>query len=255
MPKSRFIFIGDVHGCIYELNLLLEKLSLRQSDTLVFIGDLIDKGPDSTAVVRRFFELRTVCTVKLVLGNHEEKFLRYLKHIENGTGKEKEMKGTEEFPDLIKNLQPYEINALKDAYYSLHFPEIGFTALHGGLVGYIPFNFPADYHYIRHNPKEFKGLDLITKTRYLSPEGKFVGLGEEKAEDRFWAVAYDGKYGNIVFGHQPFMQDEVKEFPFAVGIDSACVFGGKLTAMIIENGIRSYVQVSALEAYAVLKTK
>jgi len=255
MHSLRHIFIGDVHGCIQELDMLLEKISLKETDILVFIGDLIDKGPDSSAVVKRFFELKSTFQVKLILGNHEEKFLRYLKHIENGTGKEKEMKGTEEFPDLIKNLQPDEINALKDAYYSLHFPEIGFTALHGGLVGYIKFNFPADYHYTRHNPKEFKGLDLITKTRYLSPEGKFVGLGEEKAEDKFWADAYEGKYGNIVFGHQPFMHDRVKEFPFAVGIDSACVFGGRLTAMIIENKSRSYVQVSALRAYAVLKTK
>jgi hypothetical protein len=255
MHSSRHIFIGDVHGCIQELDMLLEKISLKETDILVFIGDLIDKGPNSSAVVKRFFELKSTFQVKLILGNHEEKFLRYLKHIENRTGKEKEMKGTEEFPDLIKNLKPDEINSLKDAYYSLHFPEIGYTALHGGLVGNIAFNFPTDFHYQKDNPKELKILNLFTKTRYLNPKGKFVGLGEEKAEDRFWADAYDGKYGNIVFGHQSFMQDEVKEFPFAVGIDGACVFGGKLTAMIIENDSRSYVQVSALRAYADLKTK
>jgi len=253
MSISRYIFIGDVHGCIQELDMLLEKISLKETDILVFIGDLIDKGPDSSAVVKRFFELKSTFQVKLILGNHEEKFLRYLKHIENGTGKEKEMKGTEEFSDLIKNLQPDEINALKDAYYSLHFPEIGFTALHGGLVGYIPFNFPADYHYTRQNPKEFKGLDLITKTRYLNPEGKFVGLGEEKAEDRYWADAYEGKYGKIVFGHQPFVQENPKIFPFANGIDTGCVFGGWLTAMILENSTISFINVKALEIYAEIR--
>ncbi len=104
MASPRHVFIGDVHGCIMELNLLLEKISLKETDILVFIGDLIDKGPDSVSVVKRFTTLKYKYDVKLILGNHEEKFLRYLKHIENGTGKEKEMKGTEEFPDLIKKL-------------------------------------------------------------------------------------------------------------------------------------------------------
>jgi hypothetical protein len=234
--------------------MLLEKIFLKETDTLVFIGDLIDKGPDSVSVVKRYAALKSKYDVKLILGNHEEKFLRYLKHIENGTGKEKEMKGTEEFPFLIQNLNKNEIDCIRDSWYVLHFPEIGYVALHGGLVGNISFNFPADYHYLKHNPKEYKGLELITKTRYLSPEGKFVGLGEEKEGDQFWADTYDGKYGKIVFGHQPFMQDGVKEFPFAAGIDSACVFGGKLTAMIIENNNRSYIQVKALRTYADLKT-
>jgi serine/threonine protein phosphatase 1 len=250
MPKSRFIFIGDVHGCIHELNLLVEKLSLRQSDTLVFIGDLIDKGPDSPAVVKRFCELRAVCNVKLVLGNHEEKFLRYLKHIERGSGTEKEMKGTAEFPNLCKNLVPDEIAALKDAYFSIHFRELSITGIHGGIGNKVGYEFPFDYQYSKHNPKDFKGLELINKTRFLNPHGKFVGLGEEKESDKFWAETYNGRYGKMVFGHQPFIQENPMIFQHAYGIDTGCVFGGWLTAMIIENSNISFESVKALDAYA-----
>ena len=252
MP-NRLIFIGDVHGCIRELDQLIEKLSLKQTDTLVFIGDLIDKGPDSPAVVKRFCELRAVCNVKLVLGNHEEKFLRYLKHIESGSGREKEMKGTAEFPNLSSKLVPDEIAAIKDAYFSLHFPECAITGIHGGISNYLSYKFPFDYQYSKHNPKLFRGIELINKTRFLSPEGKFVGLGEEQEADKFWAETYDGRYGKMVFGHQPFVQENPMIFPHAYGIDTGCVFGGWLTAMIIENSAISFVNVKALDAYAVFK--
>jgi serine/threonine protein phosphatase 1 len=255
MQNNRLIFIGDVHGCIQELNILIDKLLLRQQDQLIFIGDLIDKGPDSVAVVRRFFELKNFCKTSLILGNHEEKFLRYHKHLETGTGKEKDMKGTDEFPNLCQNLSAVQITGLKAAYYSMHFPENSLVALHGGLGSMLHCDFPKNYKYSVHSPKEFKGLDLITKTRYLNPAGKFVTLGEEKEEDKFWAETYDGKFGKVVFGHQPFLQESPMIFPYAFGIDTGCVFGGWLTAMVVENENISFVHVKALDAYAQIKTK
>jgi serine/threonine protein phosphatase 1 len=249
MKNSRIIFVGDVHGCITELNLLLAKLNLSKSDKIIFIGDLIDKGPDSVAVVKRYFELKKVCDTRLILGNHEEKFLRYLKHIEAASGKEKEMKGISEFPALILNLNAEHLLALHEAYYTLYFPQYSIVALHGGLCGKLHFEFPKDYQYNIHSQKEFYGLELITKTRFLNSEGKFVSLGAEKEEDKFWAEQYDGKYGKVVFGHQPFIQENPMIFPHAFGIDTGCVFGGWLTAMIVDCNETHFVQVKALETY------
>ena len=73
--SARTIFIGDVHGCLSELNVLLEKLApVAGVDHVVFIGDLVDKGPDSQGVVARASQLReSGVRVTLIMGNHEDK--------------------------------------------------------------------------------------------------------------------------------------------------------------------------------------
>jgi diadenosine tetraphosphatase ApaH/serine/threonine PP2A family protein phosphatase len=86
-------------------------------------------------------------------------------------------------------------------------------------------------------------------TRMLDESGKFVGL-DDKIGSYFWAEKYDGKFGKVVFGHESFVQNNIKEFPNAVGIDTGCVYGGWLTAMIIdENKNVSYISQKALAKY------
>lgn len=69
----RTLVIGDVHGCLRELDLLLEKVGFRQgSDRLIFVGDLINKGPNSLGVLQRVFELKA----EVVVGNHEHAMLK-----------------------------------------------------------------------------------------------------------------------------------------------------------------------------------
>src|SRR5262245_31716319 len=72
---GRLIAIGDVHGCVHALDALLEAIGPTQSDELVFLGDLIDQGRDSAAVLDRLIELRERCRVVLIQGNHEEMLL------------------------------------------------------------------------------------------------------------------------------------------------------------------------------------
>ena len=247
----RIIIIGDIHGCIEELNELIGKIALQPSDSLYFIGDLIDRGPDSVDVVKKCYSLSLEYSVKLILGNHEEKFLRYLKHIESKTGLETQMSGVDEFPQLITGLEKVEIDFLRSAYYSIELQEEKITLLHAGISNQVKFPFPKTYQYGIDNPKEFKGLDLITKVRFLSPEGKFIGLNEETEVDKYWAEVYNGSYGHIYFGHQPFMQELPENFVNATGLDTGCVFGGWLSAVIIENGNKSFISVKAKETYSV----
>jgi len=251
--NNRLIIIGDIHGCIDEFKELLEKLELKTTDNIFFIGDLIDRGPDSAGVVKKCRDLSLSYKVKLILGNHEEKFLRYLQHIENKTGLEKQMKGTDDFAPLIAGVGQQEIDFLKSAYYTISLKEEKTTLLHGGISTKVKFPFPETYSYLEHSPKKLKGIDLITKVRYLNPEGKFVSLNEETEADRYWAEVYDGSFGHIYFGHQPFMQETPKEFDYATGLDTGCVFGGWLSAVVIENGKRNFVSVKAKETYANIK--
>jgi serine/threonine protein phosphatase 1 len=68
--KSVFA-IGDVHGCAEELRALIQKLPLRRDSLVVFLGDYIDRGPDSRGVVDTILELQQYCRVVCLLGNHE----------------------------------------------------------------------------------------------------------------------------------------------------------------------------------------
>jgi len=67
----RTIVIGDVHGCANELTELLSKLAVVQSDRVVFVGDLVARGPDSHRMLRLVRELSTLT----VRGNHKEHLL------------------------------------------------------------------------------------------------------------------------------------------------------------------------------------
>ena len=243
IAQGRLIIVGDVHGCLQELRQLMERIEPAVEDRIIFIGDLIDKGPDSVGVVRFVMELAKSRRVELILGNHEEKFLRYVRHCREGDGKELQMQGTESYPVLMESLTKEELRWLEGAYYSLHLPEQNLLLVHAGIPHQVHFPLPATYRYGIHSPKEFKGLELLTLTRYLNPEGQFVSLRHETPQDIFWAESYDGRYGHMVFGHQPFPDDPApRRFPHATGIDTGCVQGGRLSAILFnDRGMMKYL--------------
>lgn len=76
------IAIGDIHGCPKTLEALLDRLAPTPEDHLVFVGDYIDRGPDSKAVIDRVLELQKTHRCTFLRGNHEAFMLDYL---DNGT--------------------------------------------------------------------------------------------------------------------------------------------------------------------------
>jgi len=72
------IAIGDIHGCARTLDALLERLAPGPDDHLVFVGDYIDRGPNSKGVIDRLLKLRDEARCTFLRGNHEELFLNYL---------------------------------------------------------------------------------------------------------------------------------------------------------------------------------
>jgi serine/threonine protein phosphatase 1 len=73
---SRVIAVGDLHGHHVPLLRLLEKLAVRDSDLLIFIGDYIDRGPDSKDLIQELIELHDTHTnVVFLKGNHEDMML------------------------------------------------------------------------------------------------------------------------------------------------------------------------------------
>jgi serine/threonine protein phosphatase 1 len=76
----RVFAIGDIHGCVRTTEALLEQISPGQDDHLVFIGDYVDRGPDSRGVISRLIRLREECKCTFLRGNHEAMMLDFIDH-------------------------------------------------------------------------------------------------------------------------------------------------------------------------------
>jgi predicted MPP superfamily phosphohydrolase len=113
MTCSRYILIGDVHGCLTELQALLGRIAPRLDDTLVFLGDLVDKGPESPAVVRWVRHLSTLYRVVLIEGNHEEKHRRWRQHMRLGSPVVHTMTGTQQIAAITQAMSADDIDFLE----------------------------------------------------------------------------------------------------------------------------------------------
>lgn len=78
--KDQLAFVGDIHGCLQVAQAMVEKLRSRGVESIIFLGDYINKGPDSRGVLEYLATLRNEGDDRVVLlrGNHEEEFLRAL---------------------------------------------------------------------------------------------------------------------------------------------------------------------------------
>jgi serine/threonine protein phosphatase 1 len=72
---SRTIAIGDIHGCADEMKGLIERLCPKPDDHLVFLGDYVDRGPDSYGVIEYLLALQDRCICTFLRGNHEDMML------------------------------------------------------------------------------------------------------------------------------------------------------------------------------------
>ena len=72
--------IGDIHGCARTLDALIDVINPDQDDHLVFIGDYVDRGPDSKGVIDSLLNLKSRCRCTFLRGNHEAMMLDFLDH-------------------------------------------------------------------------------------------------------------------------------------------------------------------------------
>lgn len=75
MKTGRTIAIGDIHGCVTAFSALLNAISITPNDTVVTLGDYVDRGPDSHGVVKRLLQLKSECSLVALRGNHESMLL------------------------------------------------------------------------------------------------------------------------------------------------------------------------------------
>lgn len=206
---GRTIIIGDVHGCWAELQDLLKECSVRSDDRLISVGDLICKGPDSRSVVE--WAMRTP-NLECVLGNHE---LRLLRHWRAGTKSDEKSHDADTYRQLGDAYGP----AMR---YVERMPLTvsgrGFLVVHAGFD-------PRD-------GLEWHGAEKLTTLRRLE-------------DGKPWYEHYRERT-LVAFGHWAKRRPVVR--PNAVGLDTGCVYGNSLTALILPE--RVLVSVPARRAYA-----
>ena len=233
---GKFAIIGDVHGCLGPLEALVEKLALSARDHLVFVGDLLDKGPDSAGVVRFIRGLQKTASfeVTVVEGNHEDRHRRYHINRTHRPGVAYAMAASAwDLPSLDMQLSTADRAFLSKAVPFVRIETWNVLVVHGGI--------PGDMEQFPTTPQEADALTgkargafrKVLRTRYLDARtGGFQAFGSERPGDVFWAERYDGRFGHVVFGHQPFWEGPAC-FPHATGVDTAAVYGGALTALLL----------------------
>jgi hypothetical protein len=221
-----------------ELQELVRGIAPLPNDTFVFLGDLVDKGPDSPAVVRWVRHLSTVYRVILLEGNHEEKHRRWRRHIRQGSPVVHTMTGTAQIAAITQAMSTADIAFLETGRLYFRIPHYHALVVHAGIPPAIA-TLPEDSQDILTYPRKQRDLyEKMQRIRFVSPEGKILQLGHETARDRYWAELYDGRLGTVYFGHQVFLTSTPVVFAHAVGLDLGAVHGGYLAAAILsEHGV------------------
>ena len=213
----------------------MKKCEPRSTDQFVFVGDLVDRGPKSVEVVQTVQELAGRYNVVVLEGNHEVKHRKFRK---KHTDAEVDALADKNNPRAITTKEMSDENkAFMESFVMFHKIKIGerdILVVHGGIPGNMQ-KFPDTLEEAEGmSCKEREAFSKIIYTRKIDAKtGGFLRLKESTDSDPFWADDYDGRFGHVVFGHEPF-KEGVREFPHATGIDTGAVFGGSLTAMVLE---------------------
>lgn len=197
MPNT--IIIGDVHGCADELQSLTKACGYQRGDRLVMVGDLVAKGPDSQGVVQYLRELGA----SSVRGNHDEHVLRYRRG--------EPMKKHHE--QVAKTLTEADWGYLQRMPLYLELTELDVIVVHAGLMPKVPL--------VQQRPE-----DLIVM-RSIDEQGKPTKRVDGGVP---WASLWEGPR-HAVFGHDAIRG--LQQWPKATGLDTGCVYGRKLTALVL----------------------
>ncbi len=210
---SRTIVIGDIHGCFDELISLLDLVGLKPGDQVVAVGDLITKGPKSREVLDFF---RSDNRFLSVLGNHDLALLRY-------------WRGQ---TDSLKNSQAKTAAELDSD-----------LAAYRDFLGSLPLIIDLGTHVVVHAGVR-PGVPLDAQSAEDLTELRTLGKDRTSRTGVPWYEVYDSEK-IVLFGHWP--RPQPIRVAHAIGLDTGCVYGNRLSCYIIETD--EFVSVAAFQAY------
>ncbi|MET9560732.1 polynucleotide kinase-phosphatase [Streptomyces tauricus] len=210
-----FDIIGDIHGCAAELEALLGKLGYAdgvhpEGRTAVFVGDLVDRGPDSPGVLRRVMSMVGSGNALCVPGNHENKYGRHLKG--------RKVQPTHGLAETIAQME-HESDEFRQQVREFVDGLVSHYVLDGGGLVVCHAGLPEKYH--GRTSGRVRSHALYGETTGETDE---FGLPVRYP----WAEDYRGRAA-VVYGHTPV--PEATWLNNTICLDTGAVFGGKLTAL------------------------
>jgi len=215
---GRLVFIGDIHGCYDELVELLDRIAPDDEDVVVSCGDIVRKGPE----VERCLDLWRDRRYFSVLGNNEKKTIGY--------GPLRRLFSIRQ--DLVDYIAAWPL--------CIDFPRERVSAVHGGVLP----ETRVDAGSIKAQQDTVYRLRYVRKT---NGEWHMVPKDHEQPGDKLWAEVWRGNR-TVLYGHTPLKQPRLDEK--AIGLDTGCVYGGMLTAAVLEDGDWKTISVKARRKYA-----
>lgn len=209
----RTIVVGDIHGCYDELVELLDRVALTADDRVIAVGDLIVKGEKSREVLDLF---SSDARFSAVIGNHDLAILRHWLR-EHKSHKKVHKRARKE----LKENRPRYLEYLAS----------------------LPTTIDLGTHLVVHAGLR-PGVPLCEQTIEDLTELRTLGLDRTSRFGVPWYDVYDGRQ-LVLFGHWP--SDEPRRGKRALGLDTGCVYGSRLTAYVVETNM--LVSVKARRAY------
>ena len=210
---GRTIVVGDIHGCFDELTDLINLVDLQADDRIISVGDLIFKGPQTRDVLDLFI---TDQRFSSVVGNHE-RILR-----QRWRGEPARLSGGQRA--ALEKLEPN-----RKRYFE--------------FLRSLPFTINLGSHLIVHAGLR-PGVPLRRQMAVDLTEIRTMGADQSQRRGVPWYHVYRGPK-TVLFGHWPAKKPRLGRY--AIGLDTACVYGGRLTAYIVET--REFVSVPARRKY------
>ena len=210
---SRTIVVGDLHGCYDELMDLLNQVAFGADDRVVCVGDLVTKGPKSREVLDLFMSDQRFSSV---MGNHDLALRR---------------KWNGEKIKLKESQKPTHKALKKDKQHYVRY------------LNSLPFLIDLGSHLVVHAGLR-PGVELHSQTTEDLTELRSLGKDRASRSGPPWYDEYDGDKV-VLFGHWPAPEPRVGKK--AIGLDTGCVYGHRLSAFIIETG--EFKSVPARETY------
>lgn len=206
--NNRVFAIGDIHGCLSQLTCLIRQIQPTEHDLLIFLGDYIDRGPDSRGVLDYCLRLREQYPTVCIKGNHEEMLLASLKD-EAYFSYWMQYGGN-------KTLESYDLSLEASSIVQIPDDHIAFMA---GCVDYYETD---DFIFSHAQPNPQKPMDqqTVEELRWVHRESEILHCTSKP----------------VIYGHTTQRDGRVRTLPSGWGIDTYAHGGGWLTALALPHG-------------------